>query len=140
MHHSMNKKLTIGCSKNELIKIRQFTSDALEEKSVPDLQAHKLVLAVDEVCANLIIHANNCDPGNQIEFKIQFKPRQIIFTFKDKGIGFDINKYQAPSMDEIVSTRRQGGLGLMLVKRIMDKIEFSTEKNHNICRLIKTYP
>jgi len=136
----MNKHLTIGCSKDELVKIRQFTSDALDLQKVPDLQAHKLVLAVDEVCANLIIHANDCNPQNQIEFNIEFRPKQIVFTFKDKGAGFDINKYESPSMEEIVSTRRQGGLGLMLVKRIMDKIEFSTEKNHNICRLIKTYP
>ena len=136
----MSSNLIIGCSKDELVKIRQFTSDALEDQKVPDLQAHKLVLAVDEVCANLIIHANNCNPENQIEFNIQFKPKQIVFTFKDKGVGFDINQYESPSMEEIVSTRRQGGLGLMLVKRIMDKIEFSTEKNHNICRLIKTYP
>lgn len=136
----MNKKLTIGCSKHELVRLRQFTSDALDEKNVPDLQAHKLVLAVDEVCANLIIHANNCDPVNNIEFHIEFMPKQIVFTFKDKGVGFDINEYKSPSMNELVSTRRQGGLGLILVKRIMDKIEFSTEKNHNICRLIKTYP
>lgn len=136
----MNKKLTIGCNKSELVNIRQFTSDMLEDREVPDLQAHKLVLAVDEVCANLIIHANNCNPTSQIEFTIDFKPKQIIFIFKDKGIGFDINDYESPSMEELVSTRRQGGLGLLLVKRIMDKIEFSTEKNHNICRLIKMYP
>jgi len=136
----MSKKLYIGCSKDELVRIRQFTSDALNEKSIPDLQAHKLILAVDEVCANLIIHANNCDPVNKIEFDIEFRPAQIIFTFKDKGVGFDINEYESPSMDKLIATRRQGGIGLMLVKRIMDKIEFSTEKNHNICRLIKTYP
>lgn len=132
--------MTIGCSKEELIRVRQFTSDILEENNVPDLQAHKLVLAVDEVCANLIIHANDCNPHSQIEFDIVFKPQQIIFTFRDRGMGFDINEYQSPSMQELISTRRQGGLGLMLVKRIMDKIEFSSEKNSNICRLIKTYP
>lgn len=136
----MSSKLTIGCKKEELIKIRQFTSDALELHKVPDLEAHKLVLAVDEVCANLIIHANDCNPQSHIEFNIDFRPAQIIFTFKDKGVGFDINEYESPSMDELVTSRRQGGLGLILVKRIMDKIEFSTEKNHNICRLIKTYP
>jgi len=136
----MNKKLVIGCSKEELVNLRQFTSDMLEEHKVPDLQAHKLVLAVDEVCANLIIHANDCNPNSHIEFKIEFRPKQIVFTFKDQGESFDINEYDSPSMDELVSTRRQGGLGLMLVKRIMDKIEFSTEKNHNICRLIKMYP
>lgn len=136
----MSNKLTIGCDKGELVKIRQFTSDMLDEHQVPDLQAHKLVLAVDEVCANLIIHANDCNPENSIEFDIAFKPKQIVFTFRDRGVGFDINEYESPSMEELISTRRQGGLGLMLVKRIMDKIEFSTEKNHNICRLIKMYP
>ncbi|MEQ9468749.1 MAG: ATP-binding protein [Ekhidna sp.] len=136
----MNNRLTIGCDKNELVKIRQFTSDMLEEHKVPDLQAHKLVLAVDEVCANLIIHANHCNPQSRIEFDIEFRPKQIVFTFRDRGIGFDINEYESPSMEELVTSRRQGGLGLMLVKRIMDKIEFSTEKNHNICRLIKVYP
>ena len=136
----MNKRLTIGCDKEELVKIRQFTSDMLDQHRVPDLQAHKLVLAVDEVCANLIIHANDCNPHSQIEFDIHFKAKQIVFTFRDKGVGFDINEYESPSMEELVSSRRQGGLGLMLVKRIMDKIEFSTEKNHNICRLIKMYP
>ena len=136
----MSKILTIGCNKTELVKIRQFTSDMLEEYRVPDLQAHKLVLAVDEVCANLIIHANDCNPSSHIEFSIDFRPKQIVFTFRDKGTGFDINNYESPSMEELVSTRRQGGLGLLLVKRIMDKIEFSTEKNHNICKLIKMYP
>ncbi|MEQ9402651.1 MAG: ATP-binding protein [Cyclobacteriaceae bacterium] len=134
----MSNVITIGCEKNELTKIRQFVADELERNNIPDLQAHKLVLAVDEVCANLIIHANNCNPENKIELDLQFNPKQIIFTFKDKGVGFDINEYESPSMDELVSSRRQGGLGLLLVKRIMDKIEFSTEKNYNICRLVKT--
>jgi serine/threonine-protein kinase RsbW len=136
----MSNKISIWCNKDELTKIRQFTSDMLEEHAIPDLEAHKLVLAVDEVCANIMIHANNCNPESRIEFDILFKPAQIIFTFRDKGAGFDINTYEAPSINDIVSSRRQGGLGLMLVKRIMDKIEFSTEKNHNICRLIKSYP
>ena len=62
---------------------------------------------------------------------------QIQFTIKDKGISFDMSNYQEPSMSDIVSSGRKGGVGLILVKRIMDKIEFSTEKNYNICRLTK---
>ena len=134
----MSSKIVIGCQKYELTRIRQFVADELERQKIPDLEAHKLVLAVDEVCANLIIHANDCNPVNKIELDLAFYPKQIVFTFKDKGVGFDINEYNSPSMDELVSARRQGGLGLLLVKRIMDKIEFTTEKNYNICRLVKT--
>ncbi len=134
----MNYKITIGCDKSELTNVRQFVSNMLDDHGIPDLQAHKLMLAVDEVCANLIIHANNCNPSSTIALDMKFTNEEIIFTFTDKGVGLDINNYQAPSMDEIVSSRRQGGLGLMLVNRIMDKIEFTTEKNYNICRLRKT--
>jgi serine/threonine-protein kinase RsbW len=97
-----------------------------------------MVLAVDEVCANLIIHANKCDPSNKISLIVKVQPdHEIQFLIKHEGDGFDINKYQEPGIDELVSSRRKGGLGLMLVKRIMDEISFTTEKNHNICTLIK---
>ena len=97
-----------------------------------------MVLAVDEVCANLIIHANNCNSDEYLELVVDVEPKnKVVFIIKDKGIGFDITRYKEPELDELVTSKRKGGLGLMLVKRIMDKIEFSTEKNHNICKLIK---
>ena len=134
----MKHELTISCKKDNLAVIRQFVSQSLDLYEIQDLEKHKLVLAIDEVCANLIIHANHCDPKESLEVKLNVHPqKQITFTIIDRGAGFDITKYHEPSMDEIISTKRKGGLGLMLVKRIMDKIEFSTEKNHNICKLIK---
>ena len=134
----MKHKLTIACKKDNLAVIRQFISQSLDLYEIHDLEKHKLVLAIDEVCANLIIHANHCNPNESLEVRLDVMPhQQIIFTIVDRGAGFDINAYQEPSMNEIISSKRKGGLGLMLVKRIMDKIEFSTEKNHNICTLIK---
>lgn len=134
----MKHKLTISCQKDNLSVIRQFISQSLDLYEIQDLEKHKLVLAIDEVCANLIIHANQCNPNESLEVKLNVLPhKQITFTIVDRGAGFDINNYNEPSMDEIISSKRKGGLGLMLVKRIMDKIEFTTEKNHNICRLIK---
>jgi serine/threonine-protein kinase RsbW len=110
----------------------------LDLYQISDVEAHKLVLAVDEVCANLIIHANNCNATELLELLIEVLPnKKITFTIRDRGVGFDINKYKEPDMHEIVQSKRKGGLGLMLVKRIMDKIEFTTDQNHNVCRLVK---
>ena len=102
------------------------------------LHKHKIILAIDEVCANLIIHSNNCNPQVSLQVAIDFIPKKsITFIIKDSGLSFDITQYKEPSMNEIVSSQRKGGIGLMLVKRIMDKIEFSQENNYNICRLTK---
>lgn len=134
----MKHKISIACSKSNLGSIRSFIEKTLNGYNIGDLEIHKMVLAVDEVCANLIIHANNCNPDEHLELRVDVKPdKQIMFVIKDKGVGFDISQYQEPQMNEIVSSKRKGGLGLILVKRIMDEIEFSTEKNHNICKLIK---
>lgn len=133
----MTNKLTISCIRENLPKIRKFVGSALQQYGVPEVEAHKIILAVDEVCANLIIHANNCDPTHNLDLEVTKDKKRIIFKIKDKGTAFDFTKYEEPSMDEIVSTRRKGGLGLILVRRIMDKIEFTTEKNYNICTLIK---
>lgn len=134
----MKHNISISCSKQNLAKIRQFVQQTLDMYQVPDVESHKLVLAVDEVCANLIIHANNCNPGEKLELIINIDPDEnIVFEIKDQGIGFDISKYKEPQIEDIVMSKRKGGLGLMLVKRIMDQVEFTHEKNHNICRLIK---
>lgn len=134
----MRHKLTISCSKSNLLKIRHFVADQLDSINLSEVEMHKLVLAVDEVCANLIIHSNQCNPTKKIDIIIKLiGTEKIQFIIKDKGISFDLNDYKEPSMNEIVSSGRKGGVGLILVKRIMDKIEFSTEKNYNICRLTK---
>ena len=134
----MKHRIVIPCEKEKLESVRVFVQRQLDTYGLSEIESHKLVLAIDEVCANMIIHSNNCDPNESLELEMMFKKdRNIIFVIRDKGEIFDINAYREPSMKEIIASKRKGGLGLMLVKRIMDKIEFTTENNYNICRLTK---
>ncbi len=133
----MQYKLSIPCSKTYLSKVRQLVSQALSETTLEEVECHKIILAVDEVCANMMIHSNGCNPSKKIEIQIEQMPEKLEFVIKDKGKYFDPNSYHEPTVQEIVSSGRKGGLGLLLVKRIMDGIEFSTDKNYNICRLTK---
>ena len=134
----MKHRIIIPCEKEKLESVRIFVQRQLDTYGLSEIESHKLVLAIDEVCANMIIHSNNCDPNESLELEMKFKKNEnIIFVIRDKGESFDINAYKEPSMQEIISSKRKGGLGLMLVKRIMDKIEFTTENNYNICRLTK---
>lgn len=134
----MKHRIIIPCKKEKLESVRVFVQNQLDEFGLSEIESHKLVLAIDEVCANMIIHSNNCDPNESLELEVKFKKDQnIIFIIRDRGVSFDINAYKEPSMKDIISSKRKGGLGLMLVKRIMDEIEFTTENNYNICRLTK---
>ncbi len=128
------------CAKDNLKDIRDFVEETLQQHAVSELDISTIVLAVDEVCANLIIHSHGCDETHQLRLAINVKKDRIEFDIIDNSEIFNINEYKAPDLDEIVKTGRKGGVGLILVKRIMDKIEILTGEKQYICRLTKNVP
>jgi serine/threonine-protein kinase RsbW len=134
----MKFNISVPSEKSNLQRIRAFIIDVLREQHLSDIEVHSMVLAVDEVCANLMIHSNNCSPSHSIAVEINIKnKRKIVFDIIDKGSGFDIREYPEPDLKEIIRKRKKGGVGLLLVKRIMDDIDFITNKDYNIVRLTK---
>ena len=133
----MGNFLKVPYSVDNLKDIRSFVSKRLQELAIPELEINMLVLAVDEVCANMIIHSNHAENNEELEVMIKDEEGGVSFEIKDHGEAFDPNSYQVPEIDEIIRTKRKGGLGLMLVKRIMDKIEYKREKDYTILRLFK---
>lgn len=128
------------CRREELKEIRKFISDTLTDIGLSDIESNQVILAVDEVCANLIIHSNKCNPKEWLEIYIEEGAgKKVIFEIVDYGEGFNYNNYKEPNLEEIVRRRKKGGLGIMLVKKLMDSVEFSTEGNKNICRLEKWF-
>ena len=134
----MEYKHDIPCSRSKLSELRSFVKEVLYKHEVPEIKAHEIVLAVDEVCSNLVIHSNGCDPREHVQLKINVKGDNVLeFVFSDQGIAFDERSYHEPELKELIQKKKKGGLGVLLVKKIMDHIEYSREKNKNICRLVK---
>ena len=129
------------CSKKKLRAIRNFIGKNLKKHDLDDIEINMIVLAVDEVCANLIIHSHDCDPNESLELNmnIDAKREGVTFEIIDRGEGFNILNYKEPTLDDIVKNKKKGGLGLMLVKRIMDHIEFQSSPKKNVCKLYKKF-
>ena len=131
-------KFKVPCSKSKLGEIREFLQRVLSENAIPDVTVNTLVLAVDEVCANLIIHSHNCNPNDYLELNVKVDGKSAItFDIIDRGDGFNIAKYKEPLISDIVKQKRKGGIGLMLVRRIMDEIELIEGEKKNVYRLHK---
>lgn len=134
----MKYKFTASCSKDQLKVIRSFVNNSLNNHGLSDIEISTLVLAIDEVCANLIIHSHQCNPNHYLDLVISIQPQKgIAFDIIDQGIGFDINQYTEPSLNELIERKRKGGIGLILVKKIMDEIQFVKVNNKNTCKLFK---
>ena len=134
----MKYKYTVGCSIENLKGVRDFIRTSLKNHGISDLEISEMVLAMDEMCSNLMIHAHDCDPNEIFEIQIMVdKNDPVVFEIIDDGNAFDINQFSEPSMDNIIHEKRKGGLGIRLVKSIMDKVEYEQQKNKCICRLVK---
>jgi len=127
----------IPCQKSRLGEIRKFLNGLLSERDISEVDINSLILAVDEMCANIIIHTHNCNPEESIELSVDIQSHGITFEIEEKGSGFDINEYQEPSLKDIIHRKKKGGLGLILVRRIMDEIKLVQDNNRNIYRLYK---
>ena len=128
----------ISCSKDNLRLIRDFIKETLTIHAIPENEIHSMVLAMDEMCANLIIHSHHCNIAESFEIQIIISKRAgVTFKILDENEMFDLLNYESPSLDELVKTQRKGGIGLILVKKIMDEITFRSENGKNCCCLFK---
>lgn len=135
----MTHNFKVSCLKDNLKQIRNFVNSTLDKVTdLSEIEINQLVLAVDEICSNLIIHGHKCNPEECIEIKIYTEKNNIIFEVLDINTNkFDINLYRKPSLSNIIKEKRKGGIGLLLVNRIMDDIQVFTNEEENIWQLSK---
>jgi serine/threonine-protein kinase RsbW len=123
----MTKKIQISCTTENLKQVRDFLGNVLSSLGIEDNERNLIVLAVDEVCANRIIHSNKSNKNNQLQVEVEENKEGILFTIKDTGEYYDTINQPEPNLINLIQEKRKGGLGLMLVKRIMDSIQIKNE-------------
>jgi serine/threonine-protein kinase RsbW len=133
--------LHIDSRTDQLIAVRDFVSSAAREAGFGDEEISKIALAVDEACTNVIKHAYTFDPGKQISVTAKKGNGTFEIIIRDNGVQFNPLSLHAPDMKEYLSHFRRGGLGVYLMKTLMDKVEYSIEPGKpNEVRLIKFLP
>jgi serine/threonine-protein kinase RsbW len=135
----MKYRLNISCQTSALSELRAFLQKAMTTATLDEIEKHQVTLAVEEVCANLIIHSHRCNPKDVIQLQIQDLNEKLIFEISDQGEAFNLLDYEVPDLRKVMIEKRKGGLGIILVKKIMDEIEFESKNGTNTCRLIKWF-
>jgi serine/threonine-protein kinase RsbW len=99
---------------------------------------YEIQLAVDEACANVVHHAyQGMDPGD-MEISCLLDEQGLTIQVRDWGRGFDPKGVEEPDVDAPLEERTLGGLGLFLVRQVMDDVEFTFDPQvGNILRMAK---
>ncbi|OFY62853.1 MAG: hypothetical protein A3H98_09705 [Bacteroidetes bacterium RIFCSPLOWO2_02_FULL_36_8] len=130
------KKFITFCDRKNLTCIRGFLEKHLTDLVSNPVLRNQIIMAVDEVCSNAMIHANQCN-GNELEIRFQNSSDKIIIEVIDKGRAFNFSGYKTPEIKNIITENRKNGLGMILIKKIMDTVEFKRRGERNICRMSK---
>ena len=134
----MKSALRIACSRAHLQQVRDFVRNYLNSRQLSDVAINQVVLAVDEVVANFIIHANGEDETQFLDLKLAFDDHDLNVEIADNSDTiFQPGPHQDPDMRAYIQEGRKGGMGMTLVTRLMDRVEFFTRGNHTVCHLSK---
>lgn len=134
----MESKYRTTCNLNNLPGIRAFAREALQHSGAAAEVCNDIVLALDEMCSNLMIHGHRCDAGHAIELIIYLDdPAMAVLEILDDSTIFNITEFQEPDLRDLIHEKRKGGLGIRLVKTIMDEITYFERDGWKVCRLVK---
>ena len=88
-------------------------------------------LAVEEMVSNVIKYGYDDDREHQISVRIVANLDHLEISFEDDGHAFDPTKHPSPDIERIVESRRVGGLGIELVRRICEKMTYARVGDRN---------
>ncbi len=104
-------------------------------------RAYELTLAVDELISNVIEHSYESGEGT-IYVTIDTEPDRLKLTIEDHGKPFPEEvlegvKKKPPDINQMVKEKKNGGMGLFLMLKMLDKVEYRRKDNKNIWILEK---
>lgn len=133
--------LKIDSRTDQLVTVRDFIARAAYASGFNDEDVSKIALAVDEACTNVIKHAYHFDSKRKITITVQNRDGDFEVVIMDTGKKFDPSKITIPNMQEYLRKYKRGGLGVYLMRSLMDKVEYDIEPGkRNRVRLVKHLP
>ncbi len=128
----------IASRTESLVEVREFVDTAARAFGFSEEDVANIILAVDEACTNIIKHAYQYAADQEIEISIFPTTRSFEIRIYDNGKAFDPSLIRTPDLKDHIGHKRRGGLGVYLMKRLMDKVEYNfIPGKRNEVRLIK---
>lgn len=133
----MMSKIILHNDTAELPRLMSFIETIGDEFGIAYELIMQLQLALEEAVVNVMLYAYPSYTKGDIEVKAEYDNGKLTFYIEDKGLAF--NPTLAPEVDTNLSAedREIGGLGIHILRNIMDEMEYHRHDERNILRLTK---
>ena len=124
------KELIVEASVNNLDAVLNFVNEELGRHNCPQYLQNQIDIAVEEIFMNIARYAYKPANGNVVICICIGE--EIVIRFEDTGKPFNPLEQAAPDLDKPLAERKIGGLGIFMVRQLMDKIVYSFVDNKNV--------
>ncbi len=136
----MINELTLEAKVENLNQALAFIDDQLDAVDCPMKKRFQIDVAVEELFVNVAHYAYTPNTGNvTLRVESAQNPPAVVITFIDRGIPYDPLAKPDPDVSLSAEQREIGGLGIFMVKKSMDSMEYEYTDGQNILRIRKNF-
>lgn len=116
--------MTVAASTEYLTKVRDFVAGHARDFGFSNEEIEDIRLAVDEAFTNVVKHAYRFDSSKNVKITLGTHNNEFWISLRDHGKSFNPKSYHEPDLVESIKKKRRGGIGIFLIKKIMDGVEY----------------
>ncbi len=132
------KTLTVPAVIDQLDAVLDFIQTQLQDSSCPQDVLYQVAIAAEEIFVNIAHYAYQTEGGDAtIRCQVCGNPPQVMIEFLDSGVPYDPLSRNDPDVSLPASERKIGGLGIFLVKQMMDDVSYEYRDGKNILTIRK---
>jgi anti-sigma regulatory factor (Ser/Thr protein kinase) len=120
-----------------LDEIRELVAGVAREGGFDEKEVYSLQLAADEAATNIIEHAYAGVTGADFDVSCDMTSNTLVIIMRDMGKPFDPSEIGHPNLKAGLSERKIGGLGVYLMRKLMDEVHYQSSKTGNLLTMVK---
>lgn len=129
--------LEISNDMAEIPRVHDLIHSVRCRHSMSDDTAYSITLALDELLTNTISYGYEDERLHEIRIRLEVEGPVVSITIEDDGSPFDPLTAGEPDVQAPIEERRIGGLGIYLVRHLMDAISYERRETMNVLRIEK---
>lgn len=132
-----NEQIIVPAQSSYLPALRKFIARIASKYRFSKSEINALTISVDEACTNIIKHGYSDIQSGSITMNVSVKSDRLVVELIDQGKSFDPKQASDPNISQYVQNGKKGGLGIFIMRKFLDDIQYVKAKQGNILRLVK---
>ena len=131
------EEIAIPAQMSYMGQVRDFIEHIGVKYKYPDKIINSYKLVIEEACTNIIRHGYRDIKGGEISIRAIVRQKSLTVVIIDQGISYDPRQAQTPDLEKYIQIGKKGGLGIFMMRKLMDDVQYNITSHGNELRLTK---